>query len=260
MVRSKRYGKRKAARKPVRRYRSKRAKLGRRIRSREYASLVDEVTLDYQCNNNVAYTLKNFALTNSQRAKVVAAAYQYYRISKVELMWKPQADTFIAQQTSTGSQVSVPYLYYLVDKTNSLPPAWSLSMIRSAGAIPRRLDDKTLKCSFKPACYIGSTDSPVTGAPVAENSAMVRTSPWLATNANAGNGTTGTVWAPSSVDHHGLSFFIEQTNQAAGMIPALLTVRIHYQFKKPLWSTTPTGHPPLDATVIDVDLLNGEVI
>lgn len=230
-------------------------------RSSEYASLVDEVTLDYQCNNNVAYTLKNFALTNSQRAKVVAAAYQYYRISKVELMWKPQADTFIAQQSTTGSQVSVPYLYYLVDKASVLPPAWSLSMIRAAGAIPRRLDDKTLKCSFKPACYIGSTDSPVNGAPVAENSAMVRTSPWLATNANAGNGTSGTQWAPSSVDHHGLSFFIEQTNQAAGMIPALLTVRIHYQFKKPLWSTVPQGvHPPEDATLIDVDLLNGEVI
>lgn len=227
----------------------------------EFASLVDEVTLDYQCNNNVAYTIKNFALTNSVRAKSVAAAYQYYRISKVELMWKPQADTFIAQQSTTGSQVSVPYLYYLVDKASVLPPAWSLSMIRAAGAIPRRLDDKTLKLAFKPACYLTSTDSPPGAALVAENSAMVRTSPWLATNANAGNGTSGTVWAPSSVDHHGVSFFIEQTNQAAGMIPALLTVRIHYQFKKPNWTSVPQGvHPPDDATVIDVDLLNGEIL
>lgn len=245
---------RKRASRPKRKY-------TRKTKSSEFASLVDEVTLDYQCNNNVAYTMKNFALTNSIRAKSVAAAYQYYRISKVELLWKPQADTFIAQQSGGGSQVSIPYLYYLIDKANTLPVAWSLSMLRSAGAKPRRLDDKTLRVAFKPACYVGSTDSPVAGSLVTENSAMIRTSPWLTTNANAGDGTSGVGWQPSSVDHHGLAFFIEQTTQAAGMIPALMTVRIHYQFKKPVWSTAPTGqHPPPDATNIDIDLLNGEVI
>lgn len=253
MSKGKKGGKRGGKRAP--RVRRQRANKG------QYASVIDEVTLDYQCNNNVAYTLKNFALTNSTRAKIVAAAYQYYRITKVELMWKPQADTFIALNNNIGSQVSVPYLYYLIDKASTLPPAWTLSMIRAAGAKPRRLDDKTLSVSFKPACYITSTDSPPGGALVAENAAMMRTSPWLATNANAGNGTTGTVWQPSSVDHHGLSFFIEQTNQAQGMIPALLTVRLHYEFKKPLWSTVPQGvHEPEPATIIDADLLNGEVI
>lgn len=251
----------KSGKKGYRRRRVARPKRKSTRKSSEYASLVDEVTLDYQCNNNVAYSLKNFSLTNSQRAKSVAAAYQYYRIAKVECMWKPQADTFIAQQSGGGSQVSIPYLYYLIDKANTLPVAWSLSMLRSAGAKPRRLDDKTLRVAFKPACYVGSTDSPVTGGLVTENSAMIRTSPWLTTNANAGDGTSGVGWQPSSVDHHGLSFFIEQTTQAAGMIPALLTIRIHYQFKKPVWSTAPAGaHPPADATLIDIDTLNGEVL
>lgn len=247
-------------RRPRRVYRRKAVRRVPRRKSNEYASLVDEVVQDYQCNNGVAYSMKNFALTNSQRAKAVAAAYQFYRISKIELMWKPQADTFIATQATTGSQVSVPYLYYLVDKANNLPVAWSINMLKSAGAKPRRLDDKTLKATFKPAVYLTSTDSPVSGALVAENSALIRTSPWLATNANAGNGTSGVGWAPSSVDHHGIAFYIEQTNQSAGMIPALLTIRIHYQFKKPVWASTPPGvHPPPDATIIDIDTLNGEL-
>ncbi len=44
------------------------------------AYVVDDVVQDFQCNNNVAYTIKNWSLTNSQRAKSVAAAYQLYRI------------------------------------------------------------------------------------------------------------------------------------------------------------------------------------
>lgn len=221
------------------------------------AYVVDDVVQDFQANPNVAYTIKNFALTNSQRAKSVAAAYQLYRIKKVEIFFKPTADTFIAQQTGGGSQVSIPYLYTLVDKGLTLPSAWSLSMIKSAGAKPRRLDDKTLVTSFAPACYLGSTDTPVSApALVSELSAMLKTSPWLTTNANAGE--TNSVWAPSSVDHHGISFIIDQFNQAAGMISAQVTFRLHYEFKKPVWSTAAPGVH--EAEMIDMDVLGNPVL
>lgn len=233
-----------------------RARRSRSSREVDRAYLIDDVVTDFQANPNVAYTIKNWALTNSLRAKSVALAYQLYRIKKVEVFFKPTADTFIAQQTGSGSQVSIPYLYTLVDKGLTLPSAWSLSMIKSAGAKPRRLDDKTLKVSFSPACYVGSTDTPVSApALVAENSAMLKTSPWLTTNANAGESSS--VWAPSSVDHHGLSFIIDQFNQAPGMVSAQITFRIHYEFKKPVWSVAPAETH--EAEMIDMDALGNPV-
>lgn len=231
----------------------------RRQQNSEFAYVCDTLKIDYQCNNNTSYTMGNFSLTNSTRAKSVAQAYQFYRISKVELEFKPQADTFIGLNNNTGSQVSVPYLYYLINKSLSLPPNWSIGMLRAAGAKPRRLDDKSIKVAFKPVVYLGSTDSPQNGALVADLAAAIKTSPWLPCNGNAGNNGDGTVWTPNSVDHHGVSFYIEQTNQTAGMIPALLTVRIHYQFKKPVWPT-PAAGDDLHTTIIDVDTLNGEII
>lgn len=179
---------------------------------------------------NTPYTLQNIALTNSARAKTIAQGYQFYRITKVEVKWKPYVDTFTAANT-----LSVPTLYYMIDKANTFPSNSTVDTLKQAGARPRRLDDKILSVKFAPAVHLASDDGAIGPASTVETAGMMKVSPWITTNANAGGSSM--VWAPNSVDHRGLIFYVEQQSTAgpdAGVCSA--EVILHYQFKKPLWT------------------------
>lgn len=220
-------------------------------KSRKFTATSDFARVRYTFSNDLAmatgqtYGLYNFALTNSNRAVAVAAAYQYYRIVSVHIKVKPNADTFDSYQISTlpnpPGAYGMPYLYYMIDKTGSLDNAGtSLASLKAAGAKGIVLNEKEININFKPAVQIGSSDNPGPGpAQVLELAAAFKTSPWLTTNANSAE--PGANWAANSVDHMGISLGVESQRQTGSWPAGSATITIVYEFKKPLWTIPPSG-------------------
>lgn len=202
-----------------------------------------------------AYGCYNFALTNSNRAISVAKAFQYYRISKVEAFFKPLSDTYIADSVAAGTGKNVPHLYYMIDRNGTFNNAnTSITSLKIAGAKPHRIDDNIIKVSWKPAVLIGATDNPTTVPLAAELSAMTKVSPWITTNANAGD--TSAAWAPNSVDHLGLAFATDLNTFGAQYDVCSVQFRITYEFKKPFWPSVVVPTQPMN--VLDMDVIGGE--
>lgn len=247
-----------AGKKRVQRKR-RQARRGKKYNSGDFARVQAVLLNEFPINStgngtagspSAPYGLYNFALTNSSRAVQVAQGYQEYRIARVDVELKPCADSFIAENVASGSSVSLPYLYYMIDKTGAFESNGTNSQtLKAAGAKPIRLDDKTIKISWKPAVQIGSSDTAGGPAPVLELAAAYKISPWLTTNANAATGSA--VWAPNSVDHMGLVFAVEQPRGPFPTTVASMTVRITYEFRKPLWYIAPT--PGVELQRVDLD-------
>lgn len=162
---------------------------------------------------------------------MIAKAYQEYRITKVDITFKPSYDTF---PTSGGGGIAVPALYGVVDKFGAYSLNYTdLYALKQAGAKARRMDDKVFTISFKPAVLLSSSDagSPP-GAPVNTTAGAVKVSPWLPTNASAGDPVTA--WTPNSVDHRGYIFYIDQPNAPTDQFVAQVEIVVHYQFRKAL--------------------------
>ena len=147
---------------------------------------------------NTMYVKRDFALDQFTRASTIARGYQHFRIKKITMKFKPLADTF----TNSAALASVPNFYYMIDKSGSLPNNPTLAMLKQMGAKAHRFDDKTITVSWRPSVL----DAVATGA-AATSSAQYKVSPWLSTNANQlGVG----VWNPSTVDHQGIFWQLEQ--------------------------------------------------
>lgn len=172
---------------------------------------------------NTLYNLLNTQLSDYQRAIQVAQAYQHYRIKKVAVTFKPLYDSFIG----TNAGMTKPNLYYLIDKSGSIPTNTTLEAMKSMGCKPKQLDEKNFTVAWRPsvlesAMYIGG--APATGSP-----AKYKISPWLSTNAN--NSNPG-VWVPSGIDHLGLHWYLDQVISTGYAYTC--EVEVQFQFKKPL--------------------------
>lgn len=162
------------------------------------------------------------------RLALIGQAYQYFRFTKIQVRFLPTIDTFVQNATSSNT---VPYLHWLINKGDSLDTN-DFNALRDAGAKPIRFDDKTITVSYKPAVYQFVADN--TAGVINPNYSMSKTSPWLATNQNAGTPAPVT-WKASDVDHYGLIYGVEQDITPAGAgIPYNVEVTIYAQFKKPL--------------------------
>lgn len=194
---------------------------------------------------NTMYTLRNFSLSNNVRASTVSQGYQFYRIKSVSIKWIPYFDTF---QPGTSAGYGVPQLYYMVDKAGLIPSNADLNTLKKMGAKPIRFDDKNITRSFKPAILIDSNDNGTGPAPVIAYSGALKVSPWLPTNANAGNQVP---FAVNSVDHRGMSFYVQAQAFNLAQVGEI-EITINYEFKKPLWVSPSSVE---EATVIDLDTL-----
>lgn len=222
----------------------KRMRKGRGFtKTSDFARVCYTFANDLQMTTGNTFGMYNFALTNSSRAQAVAAGYQYYRIARVELAVKPNADTFpssdVAILPNPPGAYGIPYLYYMIDKTGAFDAAnTNLNALKGAGAKAIRLDDKTIHIKFKPAVQIGSSDAAGGPAPISELAAAFKTSPWLTTNANAA--TPGSPWAPNSVDHMGIVLGVDCQRQTGSWPAGNVTITVVYEFKKPLWQVAPS--------------------
>lgn len=230
------------------------------VKTSDFARVRHTLPNDLQMATGNVYGMYNFALTNSQRAVAVAQGYQYYRIAKVHLLVKPNADTYDAYQVATlpnpPGYFGMPYLYYMIDKAGAFDNAGtSLATLKAAGAKGIIINEKSVNIQFKPAVQIGSSDSgaPPGPAPVLELAAAFKTSPWLTTNANSVE--PGNNWVANSVDHMGITLGVESQRQTGSWPAANVTITIEYEFKKALWSVP--APPPGQETYSksDIDLL-----
>nr|ALE29662.1 coat protein [Lake Sarah-associated circular virus-20] len=216
----------------------------------EFASAKQTIALAQDAMNQV-FRLDNIALAQFDRMVNIAKCYQYFRMTKVELKFTPQMDTF------TDSNVqSIPYLYYLITKGDNLD-AGTFNKLRDAGAKAIRFDDKSINVNWRPAVLRGvigeDTNAPVNPAFTAW--AEAKTSPWLATSYLPA--AQSIVWSPSAVPHKGILYGVEQDSSIDTKYYAL-TLTAHFQFKKPqTYSTTGVIDP--GATVKQV-IDKGDVV
>jgi len=156
------------------------------------------------------------------RSQNVARAYQQFRVKYVKLTFQPAADTFPVVAGNV-----IPQLYWMIDKTNSIPLNADANTFFSMGARPHRMDNKNLTFAYKPSAL--SVDLIAPGVTTAS---QLRISPWLSTNANSGNPVAA--WAPSEVDHLGCAFYVTKINPG-DTLQYTLNVEVVFEFRKPLW-------------------------
>lgn len=166
------------------------------------------------------YSFDNFQLADFQRATNIAQNYQRFRMTGIKVTWKPVYDTY-----SAATPQQKPNLYYIVDRSGSLPDNITLEALKQAGARPRAFDEKPISVTWKPSA-LGETLN-LAGAPSAS---AYKVSPLLATN---GNATNPGLWIPSTVAHQGLKWYMD----AGGAAQTLsMEVEIQFEFFKPIFT------------------------
>lgn len=191
-------------------------------------------------NTNQLYYLMNTQLIDYTRAVQVAAAYQHYRIRKITLTFKLTFDTFGAGVTSK------PNLYYMIDKSGSIPTNANLEALKQMGAKPIQLDEKNITVSWRPSVLESAMYA--SGGAGAASSSKYKISPWLATTAN--NVSPG-VFVPSGIDHLGCYWYVDQLTPNGYQYT--IECEVQFQFKKPLINllSTVEGIPAVVATLND---------
>lgn len=203
----------------------------------EWASCTESVALTnitgLAYNMNTMFGLNGTNLSQFiSRAVPVAQAYQHYRIKRIRLEFKPQYDTFLPDIGAAGTGVLVPNLYYIINKSGSIPANPTLDNLKAMGAKPVRLDEKVIKVDWRPSVL--SENAGIAG----DVGSSYKISPWCSTNANA---NAPGAWQPSTVQHLGIYWFVHRPGTLpAGMAELSFDVQItvEFQFKKPLVKTS----------------------
>ena len=172
---------------------------------------------------NQMYEVHNIALTQYDRAVNIAKAYQYFRIKKVALTVKFGYDTY----TAGAGAPTRPNLYYMLDKSQSIPLNVSLEGLKQMGSRPHACDNKPFTISWAPS-VLTQEDGP--GGPLP---AQYKISPWLNTN-NANLGA----FVPSAVNHNGLYWYVQMDATNGVVYNYTAELEVQFEFKKPLWTAT----------------------
>lgn len=167
------------------------------------------------------YESRNEDLNNYDRAVQVAKAYQHFRMKKITMTFKPTYDTFQSGAPGGSSKCN---FYYMIDKSGSIPQNPTLEQLKQMGAKAIPFDEKPIKVSWKPSVL--TADQVAVGAVVAS---QYKVSPWLSTSINP----MGAVWQPSTIDHLGIFFYVEQL--FGGGLQYNAEIEVQFEFKKPLW-------------------------
>jgi len=214
----------------------------------EYASCTVSQWINKNTVANQIYNMRDIALGQFARAVQVAKAYQHYRIKKITLEFKPAYDTFSPQALPAGQNLQVPYLFYIIDKSGSVPTNVDTPALRQMGAKPIRFDDKTIKVSWRPSVLTETFGQ-------ANAASQYKISPWLSTNANALNPG---LFVPSDIDHLGIFWKVDRNG---GLPPGVeeytydVQITVDFEFKKPLISPS-TSEQSVSITMPLVGELN----
>lgn len=203
----------------------------------DIASLTEVKELPIYSTNQM-YQAYNIQLSTCPRAVSVAKGYQLYRIKRVTFKLSPLLDTFAA-----GSNTTVPYLYYMIDRTKNLIASNSVRDLQKAGAKPRRVDDKQITFSYRPSVLTSGYDgNPPAGQSIVQFS-QYRMSPWL----NTRDQESIALWNPDSTDHQGIVWMVQNAVGGSDNISYKMDLILEFEFKKPSYQVTPSDDfpPPL---------------
>lgn len=218
---------------------AKKLRLQRALRSGvpERASCT-EILPALSASANQNYSSYNISLASCTRARDIAKGYQFYRIKRVTYVIKPELDTYI----SGGP--TLPYLYYMIDRTKQFVNGFTLEQLMSMGAKPHRLDDKTLEFHYTPSVLTETYDATTGATPFVQ----YKLKPWLPTKDISQVG----VWNPNTTDHLGVVWRVAQRLNGGQVISYVIERRLEIEFKKPSTSTTPSQAEDVPLEV-DVD-------
>lgn len=162
------------------------------------------------------YDINNLSLADLPVCSQLAKFYQYYRITSVQMRFKPNTDTYISNGAGGSTTGYLPYLYFLYDKSGALGQLNAVQF-EEAGAKPIRLDDKTILRQWKPSVITGT---------IADSITQFKTSPWLPTHDMAGVNI-------NDVYHLGAVFYISKTSPADTQTYDI-DITVTVQLRKPM--------------------------
>lgn len=155
----------------------------------------------------------NLNLNDLPIARQLSQLYQYYRITSVEMRFKPYFDTY-ANGISNGQ--TLPYLNFQYDKAGNLG-GMTAPQFEEIGTKAIRFDDKTIVRKWRPSVptntELGTT--------------QFKVSPWLPTHSPV------TPTSLNIIDHHGAVFYISKMSPSDATAYDVDVV-VNVQFRKPL--------------------------
>jgi len=157
-----------------------------------------------------------FNLGDMVPCQALAGLYQYYRITSVELRFKPNFDTYVSGG-SAGTGI-LPNLNFQYDKAGVLQGTMDANNFEQLGTKAIRMDDKTIVRKWKPSVL---TLNPTPGA---SSISQFKVAPWLPTHL-----LDGTLNEP---DHYGACWYISKSSPADGQVYDVDVV-VNVQFRKP---------------------------
>lgn len=193
--------------------------------------------------------VQQFSLSEFPRALAVAKNYRFYRATKVELEFIPYANLYPSGQ-------AFPELYYQTDHTAFIAnQAPTLASMEGRGVLPIKFT-APIKRFYNPAVlryeqmlvqtwkdaneYYVNNIQPLTATPVKNKWYMTETAftPLVYTpNATETTEPIGASADPTKLLYTGSAFFLNTPIAIQGAIGRMV-IRVHWEFKQPLVSTT----------------------
>jgi len=191
-------------------------------------------------------------LDQYNRALAVSKNYRYYRCKKVELEFVPYANLF-------GAGTAFPELYFQVDRTQGVTnpgvalPLPTKNIMLARGVMPMKWTGIIRKSYVPSVCRLENLYQSVLGSDV-QQVAGVTTTPvkykWYATQqvippAPPGNAFTPVAanFVPASLRYFGAAYFINQDLATPSQILGTIKMRVHWEFKEPLWTSDVAATP-----------------
>lgn len=211
------------------------------------ASIVETVQFT-DIDPSVTYNFQ-FHLYQFQRASRLAPLFKFYKAAKVEWELTPLYNTF--QDGTTGGEVSVPYMYQLMNRTGDLV-GQNLADIQATGARPFKLVATSIK-SYKPNWLLAGLsmfqNGPSGSLVTPSTQGMKPSYDWLpCPNQNVVNAqlqigqspdiaatyTVNSTVAANNTPYFGHTLRVDQA-VTTGVLQAVarLTCRVHWVFKQP---------------------------
>lgn len=185
---------------------------------------------------NNMYDLHQISMDEYDRAVQVSKAYQFFRIKSAKLTFKLGYDTY---QAGAGAATR-PNLYYMIDKSFSIPTNVTLEQLKAMGARPKVCDNRPVSVSWSPSVLT------VDGTPVGPLPVQYKISPWLNTN------TAGNVGAflANSTNHLGIYWYVQMDATGGVAYNYNCELELQFEFKKPLWSSAVGSSVPSVGAVL----------
>lgn len=194
-------------------------------------------------------------LQQNARALAVSKNFRMYRCKKVEVEFIPYANVF-------AGGTAFPELYFQVDRTQGIQagiplPIPTKNMMLARGVLPKKWTSPISR-SYNPSVlrnenfiqnYNGGVQSiaAITSTPVFNK--------WYATQSYftppppASATVIFPTWGPQALTYFGAAYFIDQPLAAPAAILGTIKMRVHWEFKEPLWTSDTAAPAPIDNSV-----------